>query len=207
MTYTDVGSLGVLHWTLNSSIQASGCTSCCWERASLGICCYILEICWVKMVKNVPNFLISHCITNSMFTAMSRKEEPWTFSHFKSKLSDSDCFKHCCSLGGSGPCKYLFPSSEADKWDHIPVGSAGNCWPPEAGSQYPLPKADTEKLLHQWGNIRINLWVRISLSDSAHSLIFPFFKRNICSISNVWLLTSKYLSNMTSTEKFVYLIL
>lgn len=207
LTYTDVGSLEILNTELH---QASGCTSCCWERASLGVCCQILEMCWMKIGENVPTFLISHSITNSMSTAMCRKEEPWTVSHFKSKLSDSGCFKHCCSLVGSGPCKCLFPSSEADMWYHIPAGSAGNCWPPQAGRQFPLPKADTGTLLHQWGvqwNIRINLWVRISISDSAHSLIFPFFKPNICSISNTWLHTSKYLSNMTSTEKFVYLIL
>lgn len=27
-------------------------------------------------------FVISHSITNGMSTAVSRKEEPWTFSHF-----------------------------------------------------------------------------------------------------------------------------
>lgn len=49
-------------------------------------------------------------------------------------------------------------------------------------------------LLCQWGvlwNIKMNLWVRICLSDSAQSLISPFFRPHLGSISyTTWLLTS-----------------
>lgn len=84
LTYTDVGSLEVL----NTEQHHPGFRLyqlLLRKRFFGGLLLDLRNVLNEDGGKNVPNFLISHSITNSRSTAMSRKEEPWTVSHFKSK--------------------------------------------------------------------------------------------------------------------------
>lgn len=192
-------------------------------------------------------FLISHLITNHTSTGMSRKEEAWAFSHFRSKCSDSGCFQP--SLGQSSP--HTPRAQPALPW-WSPWSCPGHhSWKTALGwvqvlknisfcpqrqisgirfllaqmwiaglrnnsscSCFPRRLLGSSRwcLLCQWRvlwNIKTNLWVRICLSDSAQSLISPFFRRHLGSISYTTHDCSPpiYLSNITSTEKLVYLML